>query len=299
VSSEHVPARVAVVGAGAMGAGIAYVCAGTGHAVTLTDASPAALDAGLERVRSYAADGVRRGRLDPAAASDLLARVQGAETAERAVAGADAVIEAVVEDLDVKRDLFARIEALVASETLLASNTSALPIGAVMGSLQRPGRAIGMHFFNPVPAMRLCEIVVGARTETETVTRAVGLAQGLGKETVVVRDVPGFATSRLNAVIGNEAFRMLEDGVATAEDIDTAAKLGLNHPMGPFEMIDLVGLDVRLAVMNALEREFGDAYRPSDLHRRLVRDGRLGRKSGRGIYEYDHAGRRGGTDLSA
>jgi 3-hydroxybutyryl-CoA dehydrogenase len=273
--------QVSVVGAGTMGAGIAYVAAVGGMQVRLHDADAADIDAG----------GVR-GKLTAEAADAARAAVRAVGDLEQAVAGADLVVEAVVEDMTVKRDLFARIEPLVADTAVIATNTSALSVTEIASALRDPGRGVGMHFFNPVRAMKLCELVLGLETREETVAAAEEAARRMGKQTVRVQDVAGFATSRINAVIGNEAFFMLAEGVASAEDIDTAVKLGLNHPMGPLEMADMVGLDVRLAVLNELRRSLGDKYRPAPLMEAHVKAGRLGRKVGRGVYDYDAEGNR-------
>jgi 3-hydroxybutyryl-CoA dehydrogenase len=283
--------RIAVIGAGTMGAGIAYAAAAAGLEVVLHDAAPAGLGRGLAQVDADLRGAVARGKLAQAEADAARTRVTGTAALVDAARHADAVIEAIVEDLEVKQALFRELDRL-APTALLATNTSALSVTRIVSVLAEPGRALGMHFFNPVRAMRLCELVVPDGTPEATVARAEALAQRLGKETVRVRDVAGFATSRVNAVIGNEAFHMLEQGVATAEDIDTAVRLGLNHPMGPLEMADLVGLDVRLAVVQTLHRELGERYRPAAAMERLVRAGRLGRKSGRGVYRYDADGRR-------
>jgi 3-hydroxybutyryl-CoA dehydrogenase len=283
--------RIAVIGAGTMGAGIAYVAAIGGLEVALHDAAPAGVARGVAQVRADLDGAVARGKLSADDAEAAWARVSPAAALAEAAAGADAVIEAIVEDLDAKQALFGELDRL-APQALLATNTSALSVTRIVSVLADPGRGIGMHFFNPVRAMRLCELVVPDGTPDATIARAEELAARMGKETVRVRDVAGFATSRINAVIGNEAFHMLEQGVASAEDIDTAVRLGLNHPMGPLEMADLVGLDVRLAVVETLHRELGERYRPAATMERLVRTGRLGRKSGQGVYRYDADGRR-------
>jgi 3-hydroxybutyryl-CoA dehydrogenase len=275
-----------------MGAGIAYVGAVGGMDVRLHDAEPSALDRGLARVEGDLTSGVQRGKLDGAAADEARRKLHSASTLQEAVEGADLVIEAVVEDVVVKRALFAEIEPRVAPDGILATNTSALSVTEVMAGLSDPGRGIGMHFFNPVRAMRLCELVLGLDTREDTVIRAEAAAATMGKQTVRVRDIAGFATSRINAVIGNEAFFMLAESVASAEDIDTAVRLGLNHPMGPLEMADLVGLDVRLAVLQELRRSLGDKYRPAPLMESYVKAGRLGRKVGRGVYRYNQDGER-------
>jgi len=260
--------------------------------VRLHDADPSALGRGLARFAGDLASGVQRGKLDAAAADQARDRVHAIPALEEAVEGADLVVEAVVEDVAVKRALFVAIEPRVAPGGILATNTSALSVTEVMAGLSDPGRGIGMHFFNPVRAMRLCELVLGLDTREDTVARAEAAAAAMGKQTVRVRDVAGFATSRINAVIGNEAFFMLAEGVASAEDIDTAVRLGLNHPMGPLEMADMVGLDVRLAVLQELRRSLGDKYRPAPLMESHVKAGRLGRKVGRGVYRYDADGHR-------
>ncbi|HWH33099.1 MAG TPA: 3-hydroxyacyl-CoA dehydrogenase NAD-binding domain-containing protein [Egibacteraceae bacterium] len=283
--------RIAVVGAGTMGAGIAYAAAVGGIEVALYDADPAGLERGLARARADLDGAVARGKVEPAQADAAAARLRPARSLAAAVDRVDAVIEAIAEDMDAKQALFRQVDAL-APGALLATNTSALSVTQIMAVLEDPGRGLGMHFFNPVRAMRLCELVLGVQTRPDSVERAEALARAMGKETVRVADVAGFATSRINAVIGNEAFFMLSEGVATAEDIDTAVRLGLNHPMGPLEMADLVGLDVRLAVLGELRRSLGEKYRPAPLMEKLVRAGRLGRKTGQGVYRYDAEGRR-------
>lgn len=275
-----------------MGAGIAYVAAAAGMDVVLYDIGQQQLDAGRGRIRRDLESGVERGRLTSDDAAAAQQRVSASLSLPEAVTGSDVVIEAAVEDMAVKRQLLADTEAHAPPAAVLATNTSALSVTEIMSVLTDPGRGIGMHFFNPVRAMRLCELVLGLETSDPTVAAAESAARAMGKETVRVRDVAGFATSRINAVIGNEAFFMLAEGVASAEDIDTAVKLGLNHPMGPLEMADMVGLDVRLAVLNELRRALGDKYRPAPLMETYVKAGRLGRKVGRGVYEYNDDGSR-------
>lgn len=275
-----------------MGAGVAYVAAAAGVDVGLYDIDDTALQAGIDRIRRDLDGAVARNRLSQEDAQAAQERITGSSDLSEVVPGSDLVVEAVVEDMAVKRRLFADVEALVSPETILATNTSALSVTEIMSTLKDASRGIGMHFFNPVRAMKLCELVLGLETSVVTVQRAEKAAHRLGKETVRVRDVAGFATSRINAVIGNEAFFMLAEGVASAEDIDTAVRLGLNHPMGPLEMADMVGLDVRLAVLQELRRSLGDKYRPAPLMETYVRAGRLGRKVGRGVYSYDADGKK-------
>jgi 3-hydroxybutyryl-CoA dehydrogenase len=284
--------RISVLGGGTMGAGIAYVAAAAGLDVGLYDIDEPAVQAGTDRIRRDLDGAVARDRLSSDEAAAALARITASADLSAVVPGSDVVVEAVVEDMAIKRRLFTDVEALVASDTVLATNTSALSVTEIMSALTDPSRGIGMHFFNPVRAMKLCELVLGLETSDATVRRAEEVAHAIGKETVRVRDVAGFATSRINAVIGNEAFFMLAEGVASAEDIDTAVRLGLNHPMGPLEMADMVGLDVRLAVLSELRRSLGDKYRPAPLMETYVRAGRLGRKVGRGVYAYDADGQR-------
>ncbi len=284
--------RIAVLGAGTMGAGIAYAAAVAGLGVHLYDLDDGALAAGREQIDADLEGAVARQRITREEAAAARSRVTLSPALAEAVLDADLVVEAVVEDMAVKRDLLARVDAAAPAQAIVATNTSALSVTEIMAVLADPSRGIGMHFFNPVRAMRLCELVLGLETSPDTVAAAAAAAAARGKQTVRVRDVAGFATSRINAVIGNEAFFMLAEGVATAEDIDTAVKLGLNHPMGPLEMADLVGLDVRLAVLTELRRSLGDKYRPAPLMETYVRAGRLGRKVGRGVYDYGEQGNR-------
>jgi len=230
--------------------------------------------------------------VDPAIAQRARELLDFQQELGSAVSKADLVIEAVPESMELKIETFQRVVQSAPEHVLLASNTSALSITEMAGALDRPQRFAGMHFFNPVHIMRLVELVKGLETDWETLQALRDVAETMGKEVVEVKESPGFVTSRINALIGNEAFRMLQEGVASASDIDKALKLGLNHPMGPFEMIDLVGLDVRLSVLERLSRSLGDLYRPNNLFQQYVQAGRLGRKVGRGVYEYDENGKR-------
>jgi 3-hydroxybutyryl-CoA dehydrogenase len=275
-----------------MGRGIAHVAALAGFETQLFDVDPAALAHAEETIHRNLGKGVALGKVDPADADGVRARLALDTDLGAAVADVDLVIEAAPESMQLKIELFESVALNARHDALFATNTSALSVTELAAASGRPERFAGMHFFNPVHLMKLVELVRGLESSVETieVLRAVGVR--MGKEVVVVADSPGFATSRINALIGNEAFRMLEQGVASAEDIDKAIKLGLNHPMGPFEMADLVGLDVRLSILEHLHATLGETFRPSNLMRRYVQAGRFGRKVGRGIYEYDAEGRR-------
>jgi 3-hydroxybutyryl-CoA dehydrogenase len=279
--------RVAVLGAGTMGHGIAQVCAMAGYDVILADATEDLARRAIDRIRSNLEEGVRRGKLDDAAAAAHLGRISTAATLERAVADADIIIEAVPERPELKRDVLARAESAASAGSLLATNTSSLSIGELQQSLQRPDRFLGLHFFNPVHVNRLLEVVRGPATSDDTVRRGLDIAGRIGKEAVLVNDSPGFATSRLGVLLGLEAMRMVEEGVADAEAIDRAMELGYRHPMGPLKLTDLVGLDVRLDIARYLHEKLGaEHYRPPRILERMVAEGRLGRKSGRGFYDW-------------
>jgi 3-hydroxybutyryl-CoA dehydrogenase len=284
---------ITVVGSGLMGRGIAYAAAVSGFRTILHDVSSDALDAALQQIRKDLDAGIARGKVPAETAKGALQRLSPEQELPAAAAESDFVIEAVSEDMALKCRLFARLDELCREDVVLATNTSALSVGEIAAATRRGGRVVGMHFFNPVPKMRLIEVVRALETTQATVDTTVAVGRRMGKETVVVKESPGFLTSRINALIGNEAFLMLEEGIASAEDIDKALKLGLNHPMGPFEMVDLVGLDTRLAVLEFLHERLGEKYRPAAKLVEHVRAGRLGRKVGRGVYEYpDAAGRK-------
>lgn len=296
--SEH-PVRdggprevVAVLGAGIMGRGIARVFAASGHAVRLQDVSLEAVERAVAIMRKDFARSIERGQEAVAAAEATLARITPVTGLAEAVDGATLVIEAVPEDLALKRTLFATLDELVGEEALLATNTSALSVTSIAAATKRPERVVGMHFFNPVHRMRIVEIIVGVQSAPEAVDRAVAACDAIGKASVRVTDRAGFATSRISAMVGNEAFHMLMEGVASAEDIDTAIRLALGHPMGPFELVDLVGLDTRLSVLERLHGSLGERFRPSPLLVSLVEAGRLGRKVGHGVYRYTSDGER-------
>ncbi len=289
------PSQIAVVGAGVMGRGIAYVAAVAGARTTLIDLEQAQLDDAVRTIGRDLTTGVERGKVTPEAAEQAKQALATSTDVRAGCAGAELVIEAVVERMDVKHQVFRAAEAVAADDAVLATNTSAMSITEIIACLEHPERGVGMHFFNPVPKMKLCELIRGLQTDPATMDRAEAAARAMGKETVRVEDLPGFATSRINALIGNEAMRMLEEGVASAEDIDTAIKLGLNHPMGPLEMGDLVGWDTRLDILEYLAGTLGDRFKPTNLHRRMVAAGRHGRKTGHGVHRYDADGRRQDT----
>ena len=278
--------NVAVLGAGLMGRGIAYVSALGGFRTVLQDSSGAALDSAAAEITALLEKGVATGKVRGEDAAAAHKRLTACHRFEDAVAGADLVIEAVPEDMAIKVGLFRSLDKLAPAPAILASNTSSLSITEMAGATRRPAQVVGMHFFNPVHRMRLLELVRALETSDQTITAAAAAGERMGKECVLVRESPGFVTSRINAMIGNEAFYMLQEGVASARDIDRALKLGLNHPMGPFELVDLVGLDTRLSILRFLHRTLGEKFRPCPLLEQYVAAGRLGRKSGRGVYEY-------------
>jgi 3-hydroxybutyryl-CoA dehydrogenase len=281
--------RIAVLGAGLMGRGIAHAAAVGGFATSLVDVALPALEKALAQIGKDLDEGVVRGKLSAQAAGAARARLSSGTDLEAAARVADFVIEAVPEDIGLKLATFARLDAVCRPEVVLATNTSALSVTEIASAVERSGRVLGMHFFNPVPKMKLVEIVRALDTSADAIATTEEVARCMGKETVLVHDSAGFITSRMNAMIGNEAFMMLEGGIATARDIDKALKLGLNHPMGPFELVDLVGLDTRLAVLEFLHKSLGERYRPAPLLVQHVKAGRLGRKVGRGVYDYEAA----------
>ncbi len=277
---------IAVIGAGTMGRGVAYASALGGYTTVLEDVSDSMLAKATAWIRESLDEGVSRGKLDSAARTAALDRLTTSQVVDEAIRDAELIIEAVPEELEMKLELFTIFDKFAKPYAIFASNTSSLSISDFSDIVLHRERCIGMHFFNPVPKMKLVEIIRTPHTSGETVAACVEVAARMGKETVVVNEAPGFITSRINALIGNEAFAMLEAGVASASDIDKAVKLGLNHPMGPFEMVDLVGLDVRLKILEYLHATLGEKYQPSPLLRQYVQHGRLGRKSGRGVYDY-------------
>jgi 3-hydroxybutyryl-CoA dehydrogenase len=281
------PTRVAVIGAGTMGVGIAQATATAGWPTALTDTRSAALDGALDRIRKTLDGAVDRGKLDAAGRDAIMGRLRTAPGIRPACEGADLVIEAVVEDLDVKRDVLSQGSDWAEPHALLATNTSSLSIADIARDLPRPERVVGLHFFNPVHVMKLVEIVLHDGSDEAARTDALAIVRAMGKEPIVVKDSPGFASSRLGIALGLEAMRMLEDGVASAADIDRAMELGYNHPMGPLRLTDLVGLDVRLRIAEYLHKTLGgERFAPPAILRRLVSEGQLGKKSGHGFYDW-------------
>ena len=277
---------VAVIGAGTMGRGIAYAAALGGYNTVLEDVSRQVLELGMAWIRQSFEEGVARGKVEAGVRDRALSLISTAGNVQNAIREADLIIEAVPEELEMKLELFTIFDKFAKTGAIFASNTSSLSITDFTDVTVSRDRCIGMHFFNPVPKMKLVEIVRTPHTSDETVAACIAVATRMGKETVIVNEAPGFITTRINALIGNEAFAMLEAGIASAADIDKAIKLGLNHPMGPFEMVDLVGLDVRLKILEYLHSTLGEKYKPNPLLRQYVQQGRLGRKSGRGVHDY-------------
>ena len=278
--------RIGVIGAGTMGRGIAQVCAASGFDVVMSDVGTDAVEAGLAAIDKQLARVVEKGRMSAAAMDALLARI-GTATGIEAMAGVDVCIEAATENPDVKLELFRGLESVCGEDTLLASNTSSISLTKIAGACARPERVVGMHFFNPVPLMKLVEIIRAMQTSDATFEAAKDLAGRLGKTAVAVADSPGFVVNRMLVPMINEAVYACSEGLASAEEIDTAMKLGLSHPIGPLALADLIGIDVCLYVMEVMYREFSDSkYRPCPLLRKMVDAGRLGRKSGRGFFEY-------------
>ena len=279
--------KVTVIGAGTMGRGIAQVAAMAGHEAALCDVDAGQLEGALAGIEATLDKGVRLGKVAGAARDEALARLAGTDRLGEAVEGAELVIEAVPEVMALKKEVFAEVEAVAGAGAVLATNTSSLSVTEMGAGLRSPERFIGLHFFNPVHIMALVEVVRGERTAPATVERSLAFVRGLAKEPIVVTDSPGFASSRLGIVLGLEAIRMVETGVASPKDIDKAMVLGYRHPMGPLRLTDLVGLDVRLGIARYLHESLGsEAFRPPALLERMVAEGRLGKKSGRGFYEW-------------
>jgi 3-hydroxybutyryl-CoA dehydrogenase len=277
---------IAVLGAGTMGHGVAHAAAAAGFETRLYDVSDAALAKARSQIDGILRKAVELGKLQSPDADAAMARLQTSSQVADVLGEADLIIETAPERIDIKTKLFADIQAHARPDAVVASNTSALSITEMAGTLSDPTRVAGMHFFNPVHKMKLIEIVQALESSPRALEVITAVSQQMGKETVLVREAPGFITTRVNASIGNEAFFMLMEGVASPRDIDKALKLGLNHPMGPFELVDLVGLDTRLSILEYLHRSMGEKYRPCPLLSQYVKAGRLGKKVGKGVYEY-------------
>jgi len=278
--------NIAVLGAGTMGHGIAHAAIAAGYDTVLYDVSQAAVDKGKAAIDAVISKSIQLGKVTEDDGDAMRKRLRLSTAVADAVKDSDVVIEAAPEKIDLKLTLFKEVEAAAPAHAVLASNTSALSLTDMAAVLANPGRLGGMHFFNPVHRMKLIEVVKALETTPETIAVMEEVSAKMGKETVLVKESPGFVTSRINAMIGNEAFNMLQEGVASARDIDKALKLGLNHPMGPFELVDLVGLDTRLSILQYLHRTLGEKFRPSPLLEQHVAEGRLGRKVGKGVYDY-------------
>ncbi len=280
---------IAVIGAGIMGRGIAHAAALGGYRTILEDLLPNALRRAGTEIRANLDKAVELNKVTAADADAAFQRLEYAGSVEEAAREADLVIEAVPEEMESKIEIFTLLDKICRPTTILASNTSSLSVTEIASVTYRAKKCLGMHFFNPVHKMKLLEVVRALETDEETLATAVEVGKRMGKEVVVIKESPGFITSRINAMIGNEAFHMLQEGIASPADIDKALKLGLNHPMGPFELVDLVGLDTRLSILEYLQKSLGEKYRPAPLLVQYVKAGRLGRKSGRGVFEYPEA----------
>jgi len=280
---------IAVIGAGIMGRGIAHASAVGGYRTILEDLLPNALRKAETEIRANLDKAVELNKVTAADADAAFGRLEYAGSVEEAAREADLVIEAVPEEMESKIEIFTLLDKICRPATILASNTSSLSVTEIASVTYRAKKCVGMHFFNPVHKMKLLEVVRALETDEDTLATAVEVGKRMGKEVVVIKESPGFITSRINAMIGNEAFYMLQEGIASAADIDKALKLGLNHPMGPFELVDLVGLDTRLSILEYLHKALGEKYRPAPLLVQYVKSGRLGRKSGRGVFEYPEA----------
>jgi 3-hydroxybutyryl-CoA dehydrogenase len=278
--------NVAVLGAGIMGRGIAYAAALGGFSTVLQDTNRDQLDQATNGISAILEKGVATGKVADHDAVESRRRLRTVASLDDAARQADLVIEAVPERMELKIEIFAQLDRVAPAHAILASNTSSLSITEMAAATRRAPQVVGLHFFNPVHRMKLLEIVRALETSEKTLAQCEEVGRRMGKDCVTVRESPGFVTSRINAMIGNEAFYMLQEGVASAADIDKALKLGLNHPMGPFELVDLVGLDTRLSILRFLHRTLGEKFRPCPLIEQYVAAGRLGRKSGRGVYEY-------------
>lgn len=278
--------NIVVIGTGAMGSGIAYVSAVAGYNVTVLDKEQKFLDAGMDKIRRALMQGIERGKMSPADGEKVFHRIKPTLDMKSAVEGANLVIEAVFENMDVKKDVFSKLSEIASEDTILASNTSTLSITEIATVVKNPERVIGLHFFNPPAAMKLVEVVLGKETSDEVKETAIKFVEKLGKQPIVTKDSPGFIVNRVLLPALNEAAKLLDEGVASPEDIDKALVLGANFPVGPLTLADMVGLDVALASQRTMQRSFGDCYKPADILVKLVEEGNLGIKTGKGFFEY-------------
>ncbi|AVK06415.1 3-hydroxyacyl-CoA dehydrogenase [Pseudomonas aeruginosa] len=291
--------KIVVVGAGLMGTGIAHGFASSGYPTVLVDTNAESLARARDNIGKILSDGVALGKVSAESAEVSLARLAISGDLSEAARGADWLVETVSERLEVKKAVVAQAEPLLAPDAIIATNTSALSVTEIAASLAAPERVIGMHFFNPVHKMKLVELVRGLATSDEVLVRTRALCDAMGKTSIVVNESPGLTTSRMSALLGNEAMYMLQEGTASAEDIDTALRLGFNHPMGPLELGDLTGWDTRLSVLRYLHQTLGEKFRPCPLIIKMVAAGRLGRKTGHGVYRYEDGKRVPGSGLKA
>jgi len=279
--------NIAVIGAGTMGHGIAHVAAGAGYKVALYDIQQDFVDRGLKNITANLDKGIEKGKTTPEQKAATLGNIRTTVDLSIAASGAQLVIEAIPEKIELKQDLYTKLEAICAKDTIFGSNTSSLSIAKLAGVTKRPDRFIGMHFFNPVHIMKLLELVIADKTSPETLAAAQAVGAKLGKDCIVVKDFPGFATSRLGVCLGLEAIRMVEQGVASPQDIDKALELGYAHPMGPLKLTDVVGLDVRLNIADYLHKELrSEVFKAPELMRKMVAENKLGKKSGQGFYKW-------------